>query len=102
MKTKNVKYVFTQLSAVFAFYATPATVVLSIKKLVGAERFSEWYSLCDSSFWYAIIVGISFFLIPGLTGMFLWGRLLVLIGMLTKKEAKGYPFSDPRESEDDL
>jgi hypothetical protein len=27
--------------------------------------------------------------------MTLWGRVLVLVGLLTKEEAKGYPYSKP-------
>jgi hypothetical protein len=27
--------------------------------------------------------------------MYLWGRILVVIGVLTKEEAKGYPYSKP-------
>ena len=29
--------------------------------------------------------------------MYLWGRILVVIGVLSKEEAKGYPYSKPWE-----
>ena len=38
----------------------------------------------------------------GFAGMFLWGRMLVLIGILTKEEAKGYHFSNPWKLDDDI
>ncbi len=31
----------------------------------------------------------------GILGMVLWGRLLVVIGLLTKEEARGYPYGKP-------
>ncbi len=30
--------------------------------------------------------------------MYIWGRVLVLLGVLTKEEANGYPFSKPWEN----
>ena len=33
--------------------------------------------------------------------IFLWGRILVLIGILSKEEAKGYPYSKPWEKKEE-
>jgi hypothetical protein len=44
---------------------------------------------------------IAFFIIACIGGsvgsMVLWGRILVMLGILSKEEAKGYPYSKPWE-----
>lgn len=42
-----------------------------------------------------IILAIVFLALP--LSMYLWGRILVLVGILTKDEARGYPFPKPWE-----
>ena len=40
----------------------------------------------------AVVLGLGWL---GILAMATWGRLLVALGVLTKKEARGYPYSKP-------
>jgi hypothetical protein len=84
------KFIFTQISG-------PLVGSLSgyaaIKLLL--HFFSSWYQ--GSKVTHVIILG-AIIILSCMLGMFMWGRFLVIIRLLSKKEAKGYPFSKPWES----
>ncbi len=48
--------------------------------------------------YFDIFVFVVLFIVTILGSMILWGRFLVLIGILDKDEAKGYPYSKPWEA----
>jgi hypothetical protein len=72
----------------------PAWVV----KWVGGTTIQEMESLRGSSaIAPALALGTIWLALTGVT-VWAWGKLLVMIGILTPEEAKGYPFSRPWEN----
>jgi hypothetical protein len=81
------KFVFTQISApIIGCFAGFAAIKLL------AYFLSGWYQRDKVS--HALFYGFTI-VIACLVGIFLWGRFLVVVGVLTNEEAKGYPFSKP-------
>ena len=80
------KFFFTQISAPIVGYGTCIIAVLLARGKISMLK--------NSMIAYVLIVpaGTIF-----LCSMWLRGRLLVLIGIPTKEEAKGYPYSKPWE-----
>lgn len=84
------KFLFTQLSAPIVGFGNWFLVLLLIKD--NLHSFLDSYS--HSTFLkMSIYMGLFMFVLVG--SMLIWGRILVLLGILTKEEAKGYPFSTP-------
>jgi len=81
------KFVFTQISApIIGCFAGFAAVKLLTYFLSG------WYQPDKVS--HVLFYGLTI-VMACLVGIFLWGRFLVVLGVLTNEEAKGYPFSKP-------
>jgi hypothetical protein len=88
------RFVFTQFSAIVAFLVTVGIVVLLLGRVVDLE---SWARERPSSEMQVLGVSVACAAIGcvGILGMVLWGKLLVVIGLLTKEEARGYPYSKP-------
>jgi len=82
----NKKFIFTQTSAPFICGATIIGFCLLIDKYHPVN--DRDLTLSD---WFLFL--LLFILMP--LSMSLWGRILVFLGILTKEEAKGYPYSKP-------
>ena len=84
------KFIFTQISG-------PLVGCLAgyVAMKLAMYFFASWYqgSKVTHVVFFATIIILSCML-----GMYLWGRILVLTKVLNRKEAKGYPFSKPWES----
>lgn len=84
------KFIFTQISGplvgCFSGYA-------AMKLLM--YFFSGWYEGDKVSH---VAVFALIIILSCLLGMFFWGKVLIKFKILSKKEAKGYPFSRPWES----
>jgi hypothetical protein len=89
-KTYPKKYLFTQLSAPIIGFAG-FFLLLRVTK----ERFPAFFDLESGSLFFIAAVFIALLLSSLLGLMFVWGRILVYLGILTKEEAKGYPYSKP-------
>jgi hypothetical protein len=87
MKKGIGKYIFAQASGVVVGIVLVYSVILLIKKLrPSLLQFTDSLSMIV----FTICALLAFVFI-----MTLWGRVLVLVGLLTKEEAKGYPYSKP-------
>jgi hypothetical protein len=81
------RYVLTQVSApVIGCLSGYATLIIV------AHLLSGWYQ--PDRVAHVLFFG-STIIIASLLGILLWGRILVLLGILSREEAKGYPFSRP-------
>jgi hypothetical protein len=84
------KFIFTQISG---------SLIGCVSGYVAAKLlmyfFASWYQGTKAT--HVMFFAISI-ISSCIFGMFLWGKFLVLIKLLTEKEAKGYPFSKPWES----
>ena len=80
------KYLFTQLSAPVVGFAG---VFLLIQYMHSVLDFNFTRTL-----FHVIFFGIVFIIVL-MSFMILWGRILVWLGILTREEAKGYPYSKP-------
>ncbi|MBU4316821.1 MAG: hypothetical protein KKF30_06055 [Proteobacteria bacterium] len=83
------KYLFTQGSAPIVGCLS-SYAVLRVLLYYFSGRFQK------DSILHVIIFGAAF-ITACLIGMVLWGRVLVLFKILSKNEAKGYPFAKPWE-----
>jgi hypothetical protein len=89
-KTYPNKFLFTQLSApIIGFVGF--FLLLRVTKVC----FPELFDLESGSLFFIAAVFIALLLFSLLVSMFVWGRILVFLGILTKEEAKGYPYSKP-------
>jgi cytochrome c biogenesis protein CcdA len=86
------KYLLTQISAPIVGLTTSFFVVKIL-----AQLFPQ--ILREQGITQVIIIVVSVFVLLGLS-IYLWGRLLILVGILDKEEAKGYPFSKPWEKKE--
>lgn len=87
MKKGIGKYVFAQVSGVVVGIVLVYSVILLIKKLnPSLLQFTDSLSMIV----FTICALLAFVFV-----MTLWGKILVLVGLLTKEEAKGYPYSKP-------
>jgi hypothetical protein len=82
----GVRFVFTQLSAVVVMIAAmvpPIIAVATLRSVVG-----------DGWAWASLVI-----LLPGsmLAAILVWKWILLLCGILSPREAKGYPYSRPWE-----
>ncbi len=90
MNIKRDKYIFTQLSAPCVGFASVLLILFLCK-----NRFPEFF--IELSFLkVSIILLVFIFVLMG--SMALWGRVLVFMGILTKNEARGYPYSKSWET----
>jgi uncharacterized protein YacL len=87
MKTKIGKYIFAQTSGVVVGLVSASLLVLIIRKLKP--------SFLDLTNTLSLIVFTIIILLVFVFTMTLWGKVLVARGLLTKEEAKGYPYSKP-------
>jgi hypothetical protein len=86
------KFLFTQLSALIVG-AAGLFCLLSLTK----QYFPALLDLKSGSLFFKIAVLIAL-IVFGLVGsLYVWGRILTSLGVLTKEEAKGYPYSKPWE-----
>lgn len=93
MDKKRAKYIATQVSGpIFAF-------LIIFLLLVIVKNF--YSSLLVEMGVTKILVFLFSFLVLLLGSMVLWGRILVLFGVLTKDEAKRYPWSKPWKKDDE-
>lgn len=87
MKKSIGKYIFTQGSGVVVGIIAAYLLILISRQLRPSLS-----NLTDS---LSITVFTIFVLLAFVVIMTLWGKVLVAIGLLTKGEAKGYPYSKP-------
>jgi len=90
MKKKSKKYFFTQLSAPLTGAAGVLVSIWALKALniITNEKLENVYFVGVLGF--CLIVTL-------IATMSAWGRILVLFGLLTREEVKGYPYSRPWE-----
>ena len=86
---RNKKFYLTQISAPI-IGLTVCFLVSKILPYFLLQFFQERNGVYIVTFVFIIFISL------GLS-MYLWGRILVLFGILTKDESKGYPFSKPWE-----
>ena len=87
MKKSIGKYIFTQGSGVVGGLISVCLPILIIRKLKPSLlAFSDSISITV----FTICVLLAFVFI-----MTLWGKVLIVLGFLTKEEAKGYPYAKP-------
>jgi len=93
----NRRFVLTQLSAI---PVVCGAVIVSgwITKLLFAPIIHEIVILHPSRALIPVSALVIEALILTYIGLWVWGRFLVVAGILTSKEAKGYPFSRPWEN----
>jgi len=94
------KFLFTQLSVIIPFSIGLSLALATVRYLKFC--FFAKSQLGISEFLLFMIVFVFFFVASTLLSLYLWGRILVLLGILTKEEAKGYPYSKPWENRDVL
>jgi|WetSurMetagenome_2_1015567.scaffolds.fasta_scaffold406460_1 hypothetical protein len=85
------KYYFTQISAPVIASLTGYVAVKLLKLFLG-----DWFQADNSV--HVLFFGTTI-VVVSLGGVSIWGKILSLIGILSKKEAKGYPFSKPWEAD---
>ena len=96
MKTKR-KFLFTQLSAVIVICGAMIASAWVVKWIV-VTTIQEIENLRGSSAIAPVLaLGAVWLALTGVT-VWAWGKLLVMMGILTPEEAKGYPFSRPWEN----
>lgn len=83
------KYIFTQISAVIIFF-------LSAYLFTKVMKHYSWQNNIKM-----VLISIVFWVATYGLLLCIWGRILVALGVLSKEEAKGYPFSKPWEKKDD-
>lgn len=86
------KFLFTQLSAPIIGFGSWFLVLFLIKDNLRSFLDSNSYSIL-----LRISIYVGLFIVVVLGSILIWGRILVLLGILTKEEAKGYPYSKPWE-----
>lgn len=94
MQPNKLKFFFTQISAPIIGFASLFFVLLIAKNLIP--------SFFNDLNFVKICMFVLFFVTVLLGSMILWGRILVRLKILTKEEAKGYPYSKPWENKDKL
>jgi hypothetical protein len=83
------------------FFVTVGIVVLPLGRAVDLPYWT--HERPGSAFHVLVVIGaVVAVACIGILGMVLWGRFLVVIGLLTKEEARGYPYSKPWERGRDL
>jgi len=88
VRPKHRKFIYTQLSAPLALIAGGAFALYAIKAFgLSALMTKEIYAILLMIFVFSFAIGT----------MLLWGKILVVLGILTKGEARGYPYSKPWE-----
>jgi hypothetical protein len=87
MKKSIGKYIFAQASGVVVGLISTCLPILIIRKLK-----PSWLNFSDS---LSTIVFTICFLLAFVFIMTLWGKFLIVLGLLTKEEAKGYPYAKP-------
>lgn len=94
MKNRKSKYYFTQLSAPVVFFIS-IFFLLKFTKTLYPEFFID--SDRNKIFIFSVVfVPLSVF------SMVLWGKVLVLMKILSREEAQGYPYSKPWKNENDI
>lgn len=103
MSVRRIKYFMTQFSAVAVFFGLIWTVA---RPLARHFRWNEFAVQRGGSQWdgvlvVLVVIGLCWF---GILAMVLWGRVLVVLGILTRDEARGYPYANPwrRRNEPEL
>ncbi|MBU2630289.1 MAG: hypothetical protein KKE61_16885 [Proteobacteria bacterium] len=94
MKPKTIKFLFTQLSAPIIGFSALFFGIYLAKKM-----FPTFFM--DFNFFKIVLIGTSYIALL-LGSMILWGKILISIGILTKEEGKGYPYSKPWEDDSHL
>jgi hypothetical protein len=97
MRRSRIRFLFAQLSAFVAFFVSVGIVLLVLGRVFDLRSWaSEWPG---SAIQMAGVVGAVVAVgCIGMLAVVLWGRLLVAIGLLTREEARGYPYSRPWET----
>jgi len=101
MGRSQARFLFTQLSAFVVFFVTIGIVVLLIGRVIDLPSWCRERPGSALQVLGLVAVG-AVIICVGCLGMVLWGRLLVVFGLLTKKESRGYPYSKPWERRHDL
>ena len=96
MRRSRIRFLFTQLSAPVVWFSTVGIVGLLLVREFDAL---SWVDERPGSLLQVLGIGAVGAVIAfvGVLAMVAWGRLLVMIGLLTKEEARGYPNSKPWE-----
>lgn len=68
---------------------------------ISYTKMQSTFEGADGTFPFVSVLFLAVILVGSIIGaMKVWGWLLVKIGLLSKEEAKGYPYSKPWEVED--
>jgi len=86
------KFLFTQLSAPIVG-AAGLFFLLSLTK----QYFPALLDLKSGSLFFKVALLITLFVFGLVGSLYVWGRILTSLGILTEEEAKGYPYSKPWE-----
>lgn len=92
MRRYPLRFLFSQLSAILVFGAAllfGAVVLREVGGPLGTQA-TGWRAVGTAA-------ALAALLLFAVLAMVLWGKLLVCRGVLTAKEARGYPYSKPWE-----
>jgi hypothetical protein len=92
MRRYPFRFLFSQLSAFVVFGAVSllgAVVVRRVLPPIGSQA-TGWSAVAAGTELVALIVF-------AMLAVFLWGKVLVFLGVLTAEDARGYPYSKPWE-----
>ena len=87
------KFIFTQISAPFVGFAGVFLTIFILNRLHWIPDPKTEPNLIK------ILIIVILFITVLIGSMVLWGRILVMLGILTEEEAKGYPYSKPWEKD---
>jgi hypothetical protein len=83
----HTRYYFSQISAPAVALIIGYVAIRLLKIYLG-----DWFQADKGT--HVLVLGVTI-IAAILGGIILWGRLLVVFGILSKEDAKGYPFSKP-------
>jgi hypothetical protein len=92
MSRSQGRFLFTQVSALVVFFVTVGVVVLLLGQAVDLAAWARERPGSASQV-LAVVAAVAAVACIGILSMALWSRFLVLMGFLTKEEARGYPYS---------
>jgi hypothetical protein len=92
MRRYPFRFLFSQLSAIAVFAAALLVGAVALRTVFappGAQA-TGWSAV-------ATMTALAALFVFAVLAMFLWGKVLVRLGVLTAEEARGYPYSKPWE-----
>lgn len=96
-KSKIKKFYFTQISGILVAFVVCLTTSKFIAKYYSLNKVFNKANMSDWGLLFLIVIGFPFLLV---SSMYLWGNFLVFLGILSKEEGRGYPYSKPWKNDE--